>query len=460
MKVIDVAGQIRQRDVCEHLRRDRIDHPAGNHVARKRRPDDAAGPRIDDRRVRVVDRADAAVQHGLAEVPRTFRRGRHRADDGDRPLVVPLLVGREREQLVLLDREADRAAQRPECGAAQQLRILVGRELDGRVGERVHAGVAEEAIGRSLEPVRARLHVQADDAAEAVAVLGVHAVLRYRDFLDRVHGRGVGGLVAGAERHAVQQDVVGAVRTAARVVVVRERVVVWPVLGGRGPGGGNHGRIQVRQVVRISTGDRGLVDELARQRDVRTARVELDDGRGGLDGDRLLHAADFQHEVHRDVPALGDAHVLLIGPLEPAQFGRDGVATRVHEVEQVPALAVRDALGLHPRGVIDQRHRHTRKDALARVHDRALHAAAIILCGGRRAQQHEDRKRDSDTTPLHDPYLQAAAAGAAAIGERQPHDLTVQTSDCTSHRNDRCYRRVIERTQRTRSPAARGRTAP
>ena len=39
-----------------------------------------------------------------------------------------------------------------------------------------------------------------------------------------------GRLVAGAERHAVEQHVVGAARAAARVVVVRVRVVVRAVL--------------------------------------------------------------------------------------------------------------------------------------------------------------------------------------------------------------------------------------
>jgi hypothetical protein len=56
--------------------------------------------------------------------------------------------------------------------------------------------------------VGTRLHVQADDAAQAVAVLGVDAVLGDGDLVHGVHRGCVGRLIAGAQRYAVEQDVI------------------------------------------------------------------------------------------------------------------------------------------------------------------------------------------------------------------------------------------------------------
>ena len=67
LPVVDVARQVRQRDLLQHLQRHRIEPRLRDDVVGKRRPDDAAGG-VERRRERVVDGAHAAVQHRLAEV--------------------------------------------------------------------------------------------------------------------------------------------------------------------------------------------------------------------------------------------------------------------------------------------------------------------------------------------------------------------------------------------------------
>ena len=231
-----------------------------------------------------------------------------------RALVVPVLERGEAEDAVLLDRAADRAAVHLELGAAQHGGVLAGRDRDRRVADRVHAGVAEEHVGRAAQRVGARLHVQADQAAEAVAVLGVDAALGDGDFLDRVHRRRVGRLVAGAERDAIEQHGVGAARAAAGVVVVGVGVMVRAVLRGRRPGRVDDRRIEVRQVVRVAPADRHLVDQRAFERQVGAARIELHERRRSLHGDRFGHRRQPHQQIDGDVAALRHAHGLLRRP--------------------------------------------------------------------------------------------------------------------------------------------------
>ena len=185
-------------------------------------------------RERVVDGAHPAVQHRLAEVAAPLELGRHRAHDRQRPLVVPLLERREAR------RSGSRLIGPPSvppyiCSSVPRSGVVSCPGAVASVGSVIEfmLGIAEVGVAGAAAAVGARLHVQADDAAEAVAVLGVDAVLRDRDLLDRVHRRRVGGLEAGAERHAVEQHVVGAAGAAAGVVVVGVGVVVRPVLVGR-----------------------------------------------------------------------------------------------------------------------------------------------------------------------------------------------------------------------------------
>ena len=289
LPVVGVAWKVRQRQIGQHLHRDRVEHGRGNHVAGEGRTDDAARRGIDGRGEGVVDRPHAPAQRRLTEVSPAFQLGRHRADDRERALVVPLLERREAEDPVAPERTAERGAVHVELGATEKPRVLPRSDFDRRIAQRIHARIAGVVVRRPVKIIRARFHVQADDAAEAVAVLRVHAVLGDRDFLDRVHGRRVSRLVACPERHAVEEDVIRAAGPAACVVVVGVRVMVRTVLVAerrRDRG------VQAGQVVRIPPGDRHLIDELPLQRDVGAAGIELHLDRRGFDRDRLFDPAD------------------------------------------------------------------------------------------------------------------------------------------------------------------------
>ena len=256
--------------------------------------------------------------------------------------------------------------------------------------DRVHARIAEERIGRPVQAVRARLHVQADDAPEAVAVLGIGAGLGDGDFLDRVHGGGVGRLVAGAERHAVEQHVVGAPGAAARVVVVRERVVVRAVLVRRAAHARVHRRIEHGEVVGVAAADRHLVQELPLERELGVAAVQLDLGALGDDGHRFLDAAHVECEVAGHVTALLDADGAVLGLLEAGQLRDDRVGARLDEIEDVVPRGVGHARDRHAGGVVPQRHGDAGKDGLAGVDDGSLDPRAVILRDGRGGHRRHD----------------------------------------------------------------------
>ena len=221
--------------------------------------------------------------------------------------------------------------------------VLAGRDRDRRVADRVHAGVAEEHVGRAAQRVGARLHVQADQAAEAVAVLGIDAVLGDRDFLDGVHRRRVGGLVARAERDAIEQDGVGAARAAAGVVVVGVGVVVRAVLGGRRPGRVDDGRIEVGQVVRVAPADRHLVDQRALERRDRSW-LELN-CTSGDEPWTVMVSATVASPISRSMvtsPRCGTRTAFCEAERNPCSARGDGVVcSRIDEIEPIAPLARR-----------------------------------------------------------------------------------------------------------------------
>jgi hypothetical protein len=316
LQVVDIARKIRQWNRRQHPRGDRIDHALRNDVAGELRPDDAVGDRVDRRGERIEDVADAAGGHRLTEVAAALQFGRHGAHDRHRPLVVPLFERRERKNLVALDRAAERAAGHLQLGAAQAPVTLACGAPHRGVGDRVQAGIAPEVVTGSVALIGARLHVQADDAAQAVAVLGVDAVFRDGDLLDRVNRRRIGRLEAGAQRDAVEQHVVAAPGAAAGVEVVGISVVIRPVFMFGGARGVEHGRVEVGEVVGVSAADRYLIDQLALERQLVAAGIELHRRGSGLDDHRFLDAADLQLQIGGDVTALRHAHVLLLGGLE------------------------------------------------------------------------------------------------------------------------------------------------
>ena len=308
------------------------DHVAREGVAHLHAVDGARGQRVVDdarRAVRVV---------GLREVAPALQLGRQRVVARRGLRVLDRVEDGEQEELVLLDRQADR---RPRVPVGVVV-VLLGRP----VAHRVEAGVAAEEVGRALDVVRARLHRHDRDAARAVAELGVHGVLLDRVLAHGVHGRRVAELVAGGERGPVEEDVVAVLGAAADVHLVGRPVVVGLGLD-RAPaldrGGVQHGELQ-----RVARPGGQVLHHLLLDREVSGRGVELDRGRRLRDGDRLLDAAHLQLEVHGDVAALLDADARLYGGLEPGQLGAHGVGPGLDEVEQVPSVGVRRAGVLDP----------------------------------------------------------------------------------------------------------------
>ena len=104
---------------------------------------------------------------------------------------------------------------------------------------------------------------------------------------------------------------------------------------------------------------------------------------------RLLDAADRQRQVDGDVAALLHAHVLLLGRLEALQLRDDRVRAGIDEVEQVAPFGIGVPCRRDAGRVVVQRDRDARQRALAFVHDRALHASAIVLRAGRQNRQRQ-----------------------------------------------------------------------
>ena len=400
LPVVLVARQVRQRQRLQHLHRHRIEQRRRNHVARKRRPHHPPRRRIHHRAERVVNRPHPPAQRRLAEVPRPLELRRHRPHDRQRPLVVPLLERREREHLVLQHRPAQRRPIHLQVRPAQLARVLPRRQLQRRIRNRVERRVPPVEIRRPLVAVRPRLHVQADHPAQRVPVLRVDRVLRHRHFFNRVHRRRIRRLEARPQRHAVEQHRVRALRPAARVVVVRIRVVIRPVLVRRRR---HHDRrVQVRQVVRVPPRDRHLVEQLLLERDVVARRVELHRHRRRFHRHRLFQPAHLQHQFDRQVAPLLHAHVLLLGPPEPVQLANQRVRPRIHEVDQIPPFAIRRPRHRHARLDVRQRHRRARQRPLALIHHLPLDTRPIVLGVNRRDQAEQGNEHPQQPTHLHD----------------------------------------------------------
>ncbi len=134
------------------------------------------------------------------KLPRALEFGRHRADDGVRPLVVPLLEGREAEDLAALDRAAERGAVHLQRGAAQRAGVLAGARRS-RVGDRVQAADrgrrSRSSRGAVLVPdFMFRLMMPPRLWPFSASTLFFETVTSSTASI----GRRVGGLEAGAER--------------------------------------------------------------------------------------------------------------------------------------------------------------------------------------------------------------------------------------------------------------------
>ncbi len=85
---------------------------------------------------------------------------------------------------------------------------------------------------------------------------------------------------------------------------------------------------EVERITHVATERDGQVlDLLRRDRGADVGGLGLDAGRGGRDGDGLLHLSGLEHEVERDGTADADFDVLLDGGAEAGCLGGDGIVT-------------------------------------------------------------------------------------------------------------------------------------
>src|ERR1044072_4388328 len=140
-----------------------------------------------------------------------------------------MLLRSEREELILQDRAAERAAINLEVSAAEVGFVGTGDSFDRRISHGVESWITPAGNAAAVKRICSGLHVQDDDAAGAVAILRVDRIFLKRYFLHRVHSGRVGTLVARSETHAIKQNVVRSNGAAAGVEVARVGVVIRPV---------------------------------------------------------------------------------------------------------------------------------------------------------------------------------------------------------------------------------------
>ena len=272
-----VAGTVRRPEARHELRAERIEAVRRNLVAGKRIANDLA-VRAESRRPRIVDDAQRAVAvERLREVSLPLERGRHRERSRQHFRHAGRFDAREEEDLVPPKRHADRAA-----GLAVRVVAVLPRHA---IGDGVPVGVAADVVAGAVIRVRARLQRHADDAAGAVAELGVDGVGRDVELRDGVHRRRVRDFRSGLERRAVEQHVVAPARAAADVHVVARPVMVGRrlVLVARVADDG----AEIGQLRRVSRDVGNRLEEALVERQILAARVELNRDRLRFDGDRF-----------------------------------------------------------------------------------------------------------------------------------------------------------------------------
>ena len=131
-------------------------------------------------------RAQGAWAERLAEVANPLARCWKCKLGAEGPGVLPLLIRGKGKDLVLHDRPAEREPINAQLRPPARRLVRSGDARERGVGESVEAWVAPVMVGRAVPIIRPRLHVHADDAARAVALLGVNGVLREGDLFNGV----------------------------------------------------------------------------------------------------------------------------------------------------------------------------------------------------------------------------------------------------------------------------------
>ncbi len=366
-----VARAVRTPDILHEQRRRGVDARWRNHVARKRLARARVVRGVETRGPGIVNRAQSVeLVQRLRKVSRALEIGRHGASRVARLACPPHLVARKREELVLANRTADRAAADM---IPDQVRHARPRR---RVGDGVERRVPAEIVRRAVDVVRAGLDRQAQHAARRMSELGVDGILLYRELLHRVHRRRVAALLIQLQRRSIEEQIVLAIRRSAHVDRTRrpheERIPLGAVAV-------HHRRIEQCQRERIPLFHRKLAQHLPVDRQLSGRRVELELRRRIGHRDRIGHLPRVQRQIHGHVRASLHEHARSLRAGESGELGADRVGAGLDEVEQVVAGRASRARDLDAGVLIPQYDLRVRQRRLRGVGDHSLDLGAIIL---------------------------------------------------------------------------------
>ena len=395
-----VEVQERQREIAQHLLRDRIDPVLRNGVV---------GERQVRQRIVNSDRRRPGGGRRKIAVALSLRR-EHDAGRIARGDVVVVLRGEPEEGPVLHDRAAEPRTRRvprrvllPVQGDARGVirRALLERFLAEVVVRGAPDGPRLEER-RAVEVVRSRPQGRVEHAAARAPhfrVVGVHLHLHIVERFDRgVRDRAVGQV---GDRHAVQRVVVAAACAAAE----RQQRGVGLILLA----------IELRVARRNDSGYRRADEKRGasgcRQR-LQRLHVEhralrgirgLDQRRLAGDRDVLFDGADLEGQIEHDEGLRPDPDAGALDLLEPLQRRPHRVRPWIDAREHVLAAVVGDSGAIDVRLLVVERHFHTGHDA-AGVLDRAAEAPLEALAGRVSRERHDERRRQSQRSPKpHDP---------------------------------------------------------
>ena len=352
------VGQRVHRGVVQDPACDLTDPRRRDLIARKRQ----ARERVADRR---GDAREITVAPGC-------RRHRDRLEAGrfePRALVVP-----EREQLVLDERAAQRAAKH----VLPALRLGRARAVV-RPGVRVHAAVPVELEHAAFDKIRAGFDDVADDRARHVPDVG-GVVVR----LDADLGQRVG---AGLVRDEVVDRLVH-VDAVDHVVVglLPVPVHVRPAAAADVAGAGECARIrrhdagqEQRELAGVPAVQRQRVERRARNDLADRRRLGLQNRRHARDLDRLFERADLQLEVDPQNLLRFELNGLRRRRLEPGKLRLDHVRPNRERRHGVVAGFVGDGGVQHVRGLIGGGHGRTRHGRAGLIGDDARQRSCASL---------------------------------------------------------------------------------
>ena len=317
-------GDVRRRQVRENRLRDRADAIGRDDVVRKRRAAGAVGVA----RQRIVD-----LRRRRAEVAEAIRRRRN--DGARRPagVVADVLVVAEEEQLVVLDRPAEREP---------ALQVVAGRRGVREVAGRVRLLVVAEREDAALQRVRAGLERHVGDGAAGAAELRVVRARADVHRLDRLGRRNQRRQQPGAvvvvdpfDLDVVRQPRL-AVDVGRQAVLGVEEIRVRALHPQRA---GHHDQHPLEVAVEAERHFREVhaLDDAARVGPVGLQQRALAD-----DGDRLLDGADFELQIDAERRVHRHDDAVTHRFLEAAQFPGDAVGAVLQVREHVVARFVGD----------------------------------------------------------------------------------------------------------------------